>query len=654
MLKRNIFLSLLVFVLATCGSETKKEGAKDKEKAETEEKAASTGGESGQAKAPATPGAKKSLFGGRFAGVLGGLGNRAPGGKLDLAGAFGTSLPNLAPQMAKSVAGLKDTGLTKDLWALTPADAALGIVVGDGTVRKVSGALTELKRILDAQPGGAQLVAKIRTEIAGDSGFDIFDPEAWSKTSGLDLSKGAAFFISPAGQALAVLPVTDPAAFQRAIKDTDNELGADNCVTAGGRYVCAEELAYAKAATAPHDSPLAKRVAGLPGWLRGDIELVAHPRSFPNAAEGLKPFEAALTDIGTLALAARLDNGSLTLRGWMEGKRGGPVGNAFAAIPPAALQELSGGAENWYHLRLPLSFIFANAGDMPESMPLGDDVDLRRDLFDNLTGEIAAYSRGNYFLAEHLVLGLEDPAPTTKALKVVCEGIKQQGLLEQVKQQGAACQGLLDLGALLSDEPTVAPFVQGMPKIELMAAVNGKTLEFRIGRVTPPSGTPGDNASTAVAKELMTGDWNGVQWGVAFDPIAILPPVLTDRLDKMILGQLPPTQLGPLNLMRWVYDHIYDTGVGMALRNDGIYLTAQVTTYAGDPPAAQQAYEAALNLLLKRDYQGYKAAIAELAKKYPGSLAGRNAALQVKGVPMLGQLGAVGVFALVGIAKKAD
>ena len=46
--------------------------------------------------------------------------------------------------------------------------------------------------------------------------------------------------------------------------------------------------------------------------------------------------------------------------------------------------------------------------------------------------------------------------------------------------------------------------------------------------------------------------------------------------------------------------------------------------------------------------------IAEVAQKFPNTLVGKNAALQVKGVPMLGQLGAVGVLALVGVAKKAN
>jgi hypothetical protein len=362
-----------------------------------------------------------------------------------------------------------------------------------------------------------------------------------------------------------------------------------------------------------------------------------------------------MADIGTLALAGRIENGSLTLRGWLEGRRSGPVGDAFAQIPQATLQALSGGAANWYHMRLPMGFIFSQAPDMPASIPLPGGIDLRPDLLDNLTGEIAVYSRGKNFLAEHIVFGLKEPARLARAMPILCEGIKAQGFLGQVKQQGASCQGVLDLRALLADAvPELAPFVDGMPPVEILAAVNGNALELQVGKLLPPSGKAGDNAGTAVAQEMMTGEWNGVQWGVAFDPLAITPPVLTERLDKNILANLTPDQIGPLNLLRWMYAHVYDAGVAMALRADGMYLTAQITTYAADPPEALKAYEDALALLYDRNYAGYKSAIAALAQKHPQSLAGRNAALQVKGVPMFGQAGAIGVLAAVAIIKKQN
>ena len=647
MLKRYITTSLLVVALATCGSEEKKADpeSKDKDKSgETGDKAKSsmTAQEGTRGNVPSGPGSKKSLFGGAFGGVLGGLGGQPNGVKLDLANAFSKKVPNLAPQMAKNVAALKDTGLTKELWAMAPANAAFGMVVGDGTVDKGSRALAELKRLLLAQPGGAELVDKMRAGAAGSSNFDIFDPQAWSKASGLDLSKGAAMFASPTGEAVMILPVVDPPAFFKSVGDSD--LGPDNCVADKGRYICAEKLDYAKATVAPHDSPLATRVASLPGWLRGDIEIVAHLAAFPKAAEGMAPLAPALSNIGTLAIAGRLDNGSLAVRGWLEGKRTGPIGGAMGQLPPATMQSLSGGAINWFHLRLPMDILLA-ASDMEASMPIPGGVDLRRDLIDNLTGEMLAYSRGKYFLAEHLVFGLKSPAPAAKAVSVLCDLVKQQGALQGVKKQGTSCKGELDLGALLAAEQNIAPFVQGMPKIDILVAVNGTNLEIRIGKVSKPSGAAGDNAANAIAKEMLTGEWNAVQWGVAFDPLAITPSILTDRIDKNILAGIPAKDMAKLTILRWLYAHAYDSGMAVALRDDGIYVTAQITTFAGDPADAYQAYEQALNLLLARDYAGYKKATAKIAAQYPNSLAGRHAKMVTENVPMLGQAGAVGVLA---------
>ncbi len=657
MLKRYITTSFLVVALATCGSDEKQSDTEGKDKSgETEsgDKARSSlanqDGKPGQV--PSGPGSKKSLFGGAFAGVLGGLGGQ-PAIKLDLANAFGKKLPNLTPQMSKNVAALKDTGLTQDLWSLAPANAAFGMVVGDGTVDKSSRAVAELKRLLLAQPLGAELVDKMRAGIANGSDFDIFDAQAWSKAAGLDLSKGAAVFASPTGEALIILPVVDAPAFFKATGN-DGDFGPGNCIADSGRYLCAKDVAYAKAAVAAHDSPLATRVASLPGWLRGDIEIVAHLASFPKAAEEMAQLSPALSNIVTLAIGGRLDICSLAVRGWLDVKSTGPIGGAMAQIPKATMQSLSGGAVNWFHLRLPMGIIMA-ASDMDKSMPIpgGAGVDLRRDLFDNLTGEMLAYSRGKYFLAEHLVFGLKDPAPTAKAVAVLCDMVKQQGALNDVQQQGTSCKGKLDLGKLLAAEQNIAPFVEGMPEIDIVVAVNGNNLEIRIGKVSKPSGSAGDNAGNAIAKEMLNGEWHAVQWGVAFDPLAITPQILTERIDKGILANIPAENMAQLTMMRWLYSHIYDSGVAMALRDDGMYMTAQVTTLAGDPPEAYAAYEKALNLLLARDYAGHKAAIKQLVVQYPNTLAGRHAKM-VGNVPMLGQAGAVGIVAAWAIINKKN
>lgn len=639
MLRGSIGVLACALVLG-CGSGKKDEGKKDENAA----KGPAAGG--AFAKKGAGGGPASSLFGGKVGSILGG-GKATTQGELKNIFAK-SSAPSMTPASAPARgSAAQATAASADLWAYAPANAAFGIVVGDGTVDKLANTLTEVKRVLSAQPLGAMLVQKITGEVQQKLGLDPFDPVPWAHNAGIDTTKGGAMFASSDGDVVVVLPVTDPAAFEKGIRDTNGNLGPQHCVMPEpGRYVCGKELASAKTAATKPGSPLAKRVGMLPPWLRGDVELVAHLASFPGAMKELATLRPALETVGTIALAATLDHGSLALRGWLEGKRGGPVGQAFATVPPAALTGESSGAINWFHLRMPMDLVMNLIPPFPPSA-----VDVRNDLFGNMTGEIVTYSRGKAFLSENITFGLEDGPRAAKVIDYLCGELAKSKLLGQFKVKAGACRGEADLAKWLAKTP-IGGLVAGMPKVPMMVAVEGNALHLEVGWPSGPTGKAGDLAGSDIARELMTGNWNGVWWGMALDPLAVAPKVLDQRIGK-VLESLEDKDKQGIALARWLYGHLYDAGMAFALREDGIYGLMQITTFAGDPPQAYAAHEEALKKLIANDYDGYRAAVAQ-NMQLRGTLTGRHAATVKGGASLLGQAGPWGLFMGWGMVLNAQ
>lgn len=648
---RRTIAFVAVAALAACGGDKKSE-----EKGNTPEGASKLAGDvtagggaagGSGAYAAGDTGPTSSLFGGRFKGIFS---KNKSAKQANLEDVFAKDAepamnPVAAPAQANAAA---PTGQAENLWAFAPQNAAFGMVVGDGALGEVAGAAVSIKAAVSKHPAGAMVLEMMMQELA-DAKIDPFDLAGWAGRSGVDLAKGAAMFASVDGDVVVVLPVTDPAAFRKAIGDDDGDLGDKHCVMASpGRYVCGEKLASAQAAAKPHDSPLAKRVARLPGWLRGDAELVAHLASFEDAMKDMADLRQMMSTIGLVAAAVNLENGTVSMRGWLEGKRGGPIGDGFAATPAATLTGQSAGATNWFHFRLPMGLITQNIppGSVPK--PLADG------LVSNLTGEVVTYSRGKSFLSEMVVFGLKDGARTAPLVDMGCAEVGKMGLLQKMKKGPGVCSGEVDLGKLLSDIDELAPFVKGMPMVPVGVRVQGNSLEIMLGRPQGPAGKAGDLASGRIAAELVTGNWNAVFWGMATDPVAVAPVPLQKRLVP-VLQSLPDDAQMQASLARWVYGHIYDAGLAFALREDGMYLMAEVGTFAGDPPAAYADHQKALEKLVNNDMSAYLTQIKANAATHRGTRAGNHAAAVNGGGPMLGQLGIWGVLAGIGAwSNKVD
>ncbi len=646
-LLRSILVGTACFALVACGGKKKDDTKKDN--APAGKKAAA--GDSPSKEKVAAPGdgaSPTAQVSGLFSGMMGKKTGVALS-KVDLGKIFEKSHAPAAPAPAIATADMKGAvpaaAVASDLWSLAPDNTAFGIVITDGTIATADRTLAEIKRIIMARPGGTKMLAEITSITSNKSGFDLFKMSSWLTTAGMDPSKGAALFMATNREALIVLPVVDPAAFQKAANDTKGSFGASHCVMASkGRYVCAEKLAYAKAAVASKDPPIKIKAASLPSWLKGDVQLVAHLGSFPKAITKLKKLEPALTNIGMIAVTARMRGGIVGVHGWLEGKRTGPIGTLVAALPQAKLPPLAFGAVNYFHSRIPMTLLTAK---MPPRMPLPGGVDVRRDIFDNMTGEMLSFSRGKKIFAEHLLFGLKDPAIAAKAITALCQVLAQKTPpgVSGLRPGNGSCTATLDLAALLGKSGDLEPLVKGMPRQQLQLGIVGDKLLLVLGergKVNKSGKTYGD---PHLAKEFLAGDWNVFHWGMAFDPIAIAPPVLRKRLDAIIASGSANDRTA-FDMMRWIYAHIYETGMGFALRDDGMYMVAQLTTMAADPPDVYHAHEAAFAKLLDGDYKSYTTDVMANAAKAPGSLAGQHARKMKEGVPILGQFGAVGALTL--------
>lgn len=654
MLKRSHFLiAPLALLLITCGGDKKKdEGDKDDTGEKADDSKSAVGTSTGS---PAGDGAgtkSRSLLGGIFSGKAAG----SAMSRVDLTTAFGTALPTMTPADAPAASAsngattartFKGTDASKVLWDLAPSDAAFGMVVAEGTGAEIVAVMAELERILDGRPSGSALKAIIREGTGGDE-FNIFKANDFANLAGMDLSKGFAVFMTSNEIPLIVLPITDVARFRDAVEADGDELTDELCPAHGAYRVCAESAEYAKAAIATHDSPLRDRVGAMPKWLRGDVEIVAHLPSFEGAAEMRDKLGVMMTDVGTFALATRMEGGAMSMRMWIEGKRGGQLGGTFANAPAATLTGENAGAVNWFHMRLPPDLLAL--ADIPPTIPMGRGMDLRRDLIDNLTGEMVAFSRGDMFLSEQVTMALKDGKPTAKLVQGVCPFLVRAGLQKPRAGKGS-CTGKIDLGKALAKNPDLAPFVDGMPELDLKISVVGNNLQIQLGGIQGP-GKDADNAGNAVTRELLTGHWNMVQWGMAFDPVASAPDVLAGRLQKNILDQLTGEDKQMVDALRWLYARVYDAGWAVALRDDGMYAIAEVTTFGSDAPDVQKAHEAAVVKLLDGDVSGYREAMIALANAHPKSLAANQVRNLRDGAPMLGQFGILGALAVMGQVNK--
>lgn len=562
-------------------------------------------------------------------------------------GAEGGAAREKAAEAASPAAGKARGDAASGLWALAPADSMSGIVIADGVPARWFAAGKAMWDLAGQLPSARPLLDKARTAVLAELPFDPFDAAAYAK-HGIDLSKGAAIFFEPSGDepALTVLPVGDRKAFRELVHATVEQVGGREvdlmgtkgvrCLEDKGRYLCAKDVALIDRALAAHDSPLAKRFAALPPERRGDLEVYVDRLTMEGGSlDADEPRDVLAT--------ARIDATGLVARVHVGGAFVAETKGALTPAPvPAAFNGLASGAGMVLRGHVDLAPLLAQA-NTPATIPL-PGADLRTDLIDQLGGDFQVAFAG--ITSATVAATVKDGARVTKMLGVLCGLAQLQGGSSPIPVTG-----------ITWDKESCTAEVGG-PEITMAL---GKTIKLRaavekgmlvIGAGDRKAG--GDALAEAGSPEtlaILKGPGSVAYWLRGLDVLAAMPPAAAPAM-----AMIPPDAKAGLELASWLGAHVYEIATGVDVLADGVDVTFRVTTFGGDPPAAQAAFAAALAKRAAGDQAGYQAALGQLVQNNGDALAGRQAALQREGggsAFTVGILAAIAIPAFVKYTERA-
>ncbi len=515
---------------------------------------------------------------------------------------------------------------TASLWAMAPANATWGVVVGDGVFPRLVEAANGLSKDLDGKPWAKKLLDQV-AQARKEAPFDFLDTKAWA-TVGADPQKGFAIFFGPDNDEpiIAVVPVANREAFRKTLGLTAEKVGdreydgkgdKGRCTEASGRYVCGETAGTVDAALKSHDSALAAAVKALPPEARGDFEYYADVSKSPVLQKGIAETPFAKTAVAGASL--RLEPDGTTLRFWGKGDYAEIAKLYGGAPPPPELAGLTAGAQTVMRWKVDPATM---TGQMPANMPAGD-VDLRADLVDQLTGDFELVTAGKGLVGGAFIVKIKDAARVKKAITAVCAELKQLPMIANPKVDDNGCAGDIDV---TKDQPD-------LPIVRVGVTLAGNVVVITMGDVNPGTlkGSVTADLISAEAKEILGGAQTMALWSRSLDvDVSGLPKKLAqtltenDEVSRIITAS------------NWFGSQVAEAALGANVTPTGAQIVVRVVTFAGDPPEARAAYLAALDKRAAGDAAGYAAAMAEIETKYAGALVGRRAKLERGGRAVLG------------------
>jgi hypothetical protein len=433
-------------------------------------------------------------------------------------------LPLLAALLAIGCGSRKparDTAASDALWELAPAGARYAVVVSPAGVAAIWSAVPQLVALLDS-PDLAELKPRLEQLLA----VALAQPTRSMSDSGLALDRGFASFATADGKTIVILPVADRdkwvASRGGTLGSDGDHIGDRTCRQVHGVYACTTAPALLDQLGS---GPLVSKLASV--GERGDFELWAGD---------VAPFVA---EKGELAVIARLDHGSVDLRGRWRGK---PDGIAALLADTAAPRLDPAGASGF--ARANVAPLLGDAGDTPIAGGV-----TTRTFAKSLRGPIrVAVPAGSVDLQVHAPL--VDPAQAA-ALIEHCDDLP-------IPRAATATPGACRLEV---------PF--GTP-LELDAWIENS--ELRVASHKGPE-VRGDRAAlTAVGRELALGDWSLAFWGRG--------TMLNAATMAPATGPLPPPAARAIHLMALVDE----LGAGISFDRDGFRFRLYARTVFENPP----------------------------------------------------------------------
>jgi hypothetical protein len=515
---------------------------------------------------------------------------------------------------------------TAALWAMAPANATAGVVIGDGVFPRLLDATNGLSKDLAGKPW-AQKVLDAVAQARKEAPFDFLDAKAWP-TVGADPQKGFAIFFGPDNDEplIAVVPITNREAFRKALDLTTEKVGdreydgkgaKGRCTEANGRYVCGESAEKVDAAIKAHDATLAAAVKALPPEAHGDFEFYGDVARSPLLQKDMAGSPLAKT--ATAGMAVRLEADGATVRVWGKGDYAEIAKLYAGAPPPPELAALTAGAQTVMRWRFDPATMTAQ---MPASMPLGD-ADLRVDLADQLTGDVELVTAGKGLVGGVGFVKVKDATRVKKAIAALCGQVKQLPMIANAKVDDNGCSGDLDL---TKEQPD-------LPVVKVGITLAGTVIVITIGDVDVGAlkGSVMGDVISAEAKEILGGAQTMALWSRSLDvDISGLPKKLVDAIkanDEM--NEI-------ITASNWFGSQVAEMAMGVNVTPTSAQAVLRLVTFASDPPEARVAYLAALDKRAAGDAPGYAAAMADIETKYAGSLAARRAKLERGGRAVLG------------------
>ena len=421
---------------------------------------------------------------------------------------------------------------------------------------------------------------------------------------------------------LFVLPVVDRAAFRAAFhakplkpgpREGDDVMAGYPCATIIGRLACARDIADVDDAAARHSSPVTYGGEHLFADDTGDVEIFATPDA-PNVAEMARDAK----DYGKLegvasAIKLRDDGATLHVHAQFGDLRSEGAAAAFTGSAPPKGRVAPFGAPTT--LRVHVDVVDA----MSKTESLEDDD--RHELVEQLTGDVEVATSGRGLFGAWAAFDLRAPARVEAYVKKKC---KDAGSFKV----GAGLRGitLTEHGCAAIFDSKVARLPVALEPIPVSAEVRGATLVVSVGGGaagadalrTAAVVAPDTDASFAVADQEAV---------VAFTKSPWIGPNIGagDALQHMFwfITQRDGADIDRLND---VAAHVAQEFFAMRVVDGGVVVDTGFVTFAHDPPEARAAYDAALASRARADVADYRARMAEIEGRFPGSLVAQRAA----------------------------
>lgn len=512
---------------------------------------------------------------------------------------------------------------TDALWALAPLNADGGIVLADGSLPRLLAGAAGLFDLLRGHPVSAAWLRGAARDLPGEIGAAVEHPPtaaSWA-SQGIDIDGGLALFGGRAeDSALLVLPVVDRAKLRATFGLTTethdgievDRLGPFLCTMSGEHYTCAPSMPALRAVTSRPGNPTATRAAAMPGYLRGDIELVVDAAR----VEALELAAPMLSSPETLAVTATFDAGALTLRAWLHGTPSGPLVSELPGVPNALGPDIARHTPSGvFRMRVPTGLLAEGA---PATLPLQGRTIALRSFLASLTGELIVFSPSSLAPYFEIALGLSDRAAADEVVATACAVVRDLGL--EAKSRSGGCSIHVSKAWLVAADPSFEQLpIDG-------AALGLEVTEDRATMTIDPLGAsvsrPIQIQPSAVRSELLSQPWTVAVWGTTEGAIDFVAdgdgPTFAERM-------LTDGDTDAVLLTAYLAAQVHELAVAVAVRPDGAHALIHLELYAADGPEVWAAYRAAV-LGVLQGTEPWSRAAERLAKEYPHTRVGRAVA----------------------------